>query len=239
VEFDEAYAFSHPPAQAGQFVMLAVSDNGVGMDAETQRHIFEPFFTTKKPGVGTGLGLATVYGVVKQSGGYVWVYIEPGRGSTFKVYLPRVDGAATTRRPRPDSRAVPRGNETVLVVEDTEHLREMIRETLQELGYEVLVAADGDQALGLVAAHSGGIALLLTDVVMPKVGGAELARRVGEMRPGIRVLYMSGYSNGAVSRQGILAPGMALLEKPFTTDDLARAVREALDRAPDGPPGER
>jgi CheY-like chemotaxis protein len=115
----------------------------------------------------------------------------------------------------------------------------MIRETLQELGYEVLVAADGDQALGLVAAHSGGIALLLTDVVMPKVGGAELARRVGEMRPGIRVLYMSGYSNGAVSRQGILAPGMALLEKPFTTDDLARAVREALDRAPDGPPGER
>jgi len=230
VEFDEAYVASHPPAQPGRFVMLAVSDNGVGMDAETQEHIFEPFFTTKAPGEGTGLGLATVYGVVKQSGGNVWVYSEPGRGTTFKIYLPRVDGEASAGEAAREPAASARGHETVLVVEDTADLRETIREVLEERGYRVLAAADGEKALALVAERTGPIELLLTDVVMPKLGGAELARRVAELRPEIRVLYMSGYSNGAVSRQGALAPGVTLLEKPFTGDALARAVREAIDR---------
>ena len=228
-EFDEAYAVSHPPAQPGRFVMLAVSDNGLGMDAETQKHIFEPFFTTKARGEGTGLGLATVYGVVKQSGGYVWVYSEPGRGTTFKIYLPRVEEEVGAGEAVPEAGvAVPGGHETVLVVEDTKDLREMIREVLEERGYTVLAASDGEQALALVGERTGPIELLLTDVVMPKLGGAGLARRVAELRPEIRVLYMSGYSNGAVSRQGVLTPGVTLLEKPFTGDALARAVRQVL-----------
>jgi CheY-like chemotaxis protein len=210
--------------------MLSVSDNGVGMDAETQKHIFEPFFTTKGPGEGTGLGLATVYGVVKQSGGFIWVYSEPGRGTTFKIYLPRVAAGVGALEPEPDPASSERGHATVLVVEDTEDLREMIREVLEEKGYGVLAASDGEQALALVREGKGSIELLLTDVVMPKLGGAELARRLTDLHPEIRVLYMSGYSSGAVSRQGVLAPGVTLLEKPFTGDALTRAVREALRR---------
>jgi CheY-like chemotaxis protein len=208
--------------------MIAVSDDGVGMDAETQKHVFEPFFTTKGPGEGTGLGLAMVYGIVKQSGGYVWVYSEVGRGTTFKIYLPRVEERTGAEEEAPVTAATAGGHETVLVVEDTEDLREMIREVLEERGYTVLAASDGEQALALVGERTGPIELLLTDVVMPKLGGAGLARRVAELRPEIRVLYMSGYSNGAVSRQGVLTPGVTLLEKPFTGDALARAVRQVL-----------
>ena len=228
-DFDEAYAASHPPAKAGRFVMIAVSDDGVGMDAETQKHVFEPFFTTKPLGEGTGLGLATVYGVVKQSGGYVWVYSEPGRGTTFKIYLPRVEERPAAGDPVPATAAAG-GHETVLVVEDNAALRETVCEALQELGYTVLVAEGGDPAAGIAARHAGPIHLLLTDVVMPRLGGPELARRMAELRPGIRVLYMSGYSDGAVSRHGVLGPDVSLLEKPFTGERLARAVRAALDR---------
>jgi signal transduction histidine kinase/CheY-like chemotaxis protein len=232
-DFDEAYAGSHPPAQAGHFVMIAVSDDGLGMDAETQKHVFEPFFTTKEPGEGSGLGLATVYGIVKQSGGYVWVYSEPGRGTTFKIYLPRVEEQAEAEDAAPVTAATAGGQETVLLVEDNEALREAVREALQERGYAVLVAGDGEAAVETAAAHAGPIHLLLSDVVMPRLGGPELAARVVGLRPGIRVLYMSGYSNGAVSHHGVLGPDVSLLEKPFTGERLARAVRAALDHRTD------
>jgi PAS domain S-box-containing protein len=228
-DLDEAYASSHPPAHAGRYVMLAVSDTGIGMDAETQGRIFEPFFTTKPPGEGTGLGLATVYGVVKQSGGYIWVYSEPGRGTTFKVYLPRVEAQPEALDASTAPAPVPRGRETVLLVEDTESLREMICEALEEKGYSLLPASHGEEALALAREHKGPIPLLLTDLVMPKLGGVDLARQLASLRPEIRVLYMSGYTDGAIARQGVLREGSALLEKPFTTDRLARAVREVLD----------
>ena len=229
VDLDEAYAALHPPAQAGRFVMIAVSDSGVGMDAEVQKHVFEPFFTTKPPGEGAGLGLATVYGIVKQSGGYIWVYSEPGRGTTFKIYLPRADEAPGAEAAAPAGLPSARGHETVLVVEDNAPLREAVRETLGELGYVVLIAGDGESAIETAASHAGPIHLLLSDVVMPKLGGPGLALRVAALRPGIRVLYMSGYSNGVISRHGVLGPDVLLLEKPFTGERLARAVRAALD----------
>jgi CheY-like chemotaxis protein len=210
--------------------MLAVSDTGVGMDEETQQRIFEPFFTTKAEGEGTGLGLATVYGIVKQSGGFIWVYSEPGRGTTFKVYLPRVDEPAEATRPAGPPAEAPRGHETILLVEDTATLQEVIRETLEELGYTVLLASNGEEALALAEEREGPIDLLLTDVVMPKLGGGDLAKLLSALRPGMRVLYMSGYTNGAISQHGVLGAEVVLLEKPFTADKLARGVREALDR---------
>jgi CheY-like chemotaxis protein len=232
VEFDEGYAAAHPPAQAGRFVMLAVSDTGVGMDVDTQRHMFEPFFTTKPPGEGTGLGLATVYGIVKQMGGYVWVYSEVGRGTTFKIYLPRMAGAVVPVSDSLAAGSVPRGSETVLVVEDSEGLRDMVRELLEEQGYTVQSATEGEEALALLRASGDSISLLLTDVVMPKLGGGELVKQVRAVRPEMRVLYMSGYTSGAISKQGVLEAGSSLLEKPFTGEQLARAVRRALDADP-------
>ncbi len=229
VDLDEDYCAAHPPAQPGRHVMLAVSDTGRGMDEETQRRIFEPFFTTKPEGEGTGLGLATVYGIVKQSGGYIWVYSEPDRGTTFKVYLPRVDEPAEALVPAGPPAEAPRGDETILLVEDTEALREVIQETLEEHGYTVLLASNGEEALALARERKGPIDLLLTDVVMPKLGGGDLAKLLSALRPGLRVLYMSGYTDGAISQQGVLGEGVMLLEKPFTGDKLAWAVREALD----------
>jgi len=228
VEFDDAYVAAHPTALAGRFVMVAVSDNGVGMDAETQKHMFEPFFTTKPLGEGTGLGLATLYGIVKQTGGHVWVYSEVGRGTTFKVYLPRVIDAAA-EPPTPVPRPAQGGVETVLVVEDAEGLRELIRELLEERGYTVLSANDGQSALALVQGRVEAIDLLLTDVVMPKLGGGDLVKQVRALRPGLRVLYMSGYTAGVVTRQGVLDAGDRMLDKPFTDEQLSRAVRQALD----------
>jgi two-component system cell cycle sensor histidine kinase/response regulator CckA len=232
VDLDQAYADAHPPAQAGPYVMLSVSDSGSGMDKATQLRIFEPFFTTKPEGRGTGLGLATVYGIVKQSGGYVWVYSEPGRGTTFKVYLPRVDEPAEAVHPALAVSETPRGGETILLVEDTESLREVIQETLEESGYTVLLASHGEEAVAIARERKGPIDLLLTDVVMPKLGGAELAKRLVVLRPEMRVLYMSGYTSHAISQQGIVGQEVALLQKPFTGDTLARAVREALSRPP-------
>ena len=230
VDLDRDYATAHPPAMPGRYVMLAISDTGMGMDQKTQLRIFEPFFTTKPEGEGTGLGLSTVYGIVKQSGGHVWVYSEPGRGTTFKVYLPRVDEPAEAAPTAGPPEGLPRGHETILLVEDTATLQEVIREMLEELGYALLLASDGEQAWALARKCEGPIDLLLTDVVMPKLGGGDLARRLSALRPGLRVLYMSGYTNGAISQQGVLGEGVMLLEKPFTADSLARAVREALDR---------
>jgi PAS domain S-box-containing protein len=230
VDVDEDYAAAHPPVTPGRCVMLAVSDTGSGMDQTTQQRIFEPFFTTKPEGQGTGLGLATVYGIVKQSGGYIWVYSEPGRGTTFKVYLPRVDEPAETAPRAGLTAETPRGDETILLVEDTETLQEVIRETLEERGYTVLLASNGEEALALALARAGPIDLLLTDVVMPKLGGGDLAKLIAARRPEIRVLYMSGYTDGAILQHGVLREGVMLLEKPFTGDKLARAVREALDR---------
>src|SRR4029077_5994241 len=230
VELDASYA--HPPAvlSPGKYVMLAVTDNGSGMDAETQAHIFEPFFTTKEKGKGTGFGLATVYGIVKQSGGYVWVYSEPGRGTSFKVYLPRIEEehARVGREGQPDSQSIPRGTETILLVEDEKGVRELAREYLEMSGYSVIEAEDGHTALELAAMHAGPIQLLMTDVVMPGIRGRELAVRVTKIRPGIKVLYMSGYTDQSVVHHGILETDAVLLQKPFTMVTLASKLRELL-----------
>jgi PAS domain S-box-containing protein len=213
----------------GDYVCLAVTDSGLGMDESTQAHLFEPFFTTKEVGKGTGLGLATVYGIVKQSGGYIWVYSEPGRGTTVKVYLPRVPGAADPPLPAPEPPALRGGHETVLLVEDAAPVRTLARRSLEACGYTVLDAADGPSAIELSARHAGAIAVLVTDVVMPGMSGRELAERLAPTRPAMKVLYTSGYTDDAMVRQGVLNAGVAFLQKPFVPDSLARKVRDVLD----------
>jgi len=232
VEIEKDYAERKPIVQPGRYVLLAVSDSGVGMDAETQAHIFEPFFTTKEKGKGTGLGLATVYGVVKQSGGYIWVYSEQGVGSTFKVYLPRVEESAEAAEPSAGPRTSARGHETILLVEDEEGVREVAREFLQNFGYTVLAAGSPTEALRTAAEHTGEIHLLLTDVVMPEMGGRDLAEHLARLRPQMRVLYMSGYTDDAIVHHGVLDAGVAFLQKPFLRGALQRKVREVLDGAP-------
>ncbi|MBP9825112.1 MAG: PAS domain S-box protein [Thermoanaerobaculia bacterium] len=231
---EETPAPDRPAMVPGRYVRLAVSDTGVGMDAETQRRIFEPFFTTKPPGQGTGLGLATVYGIVKQSGGYIWVDSEPGLGTTFQIYLPRIDEPPHGNRPGVPPAMPPAmshgGHETVLLVEDNPALRDVTRRQLEAAGYTVLLAGDGEEALALAGTHAAPIDLLLTDVVMPKLGGGELAGRLVALRPGLPVLFMSGYTDGAIAQHGMLADGIALLEKPFSGKGLVQAVRKALDR---------
>jgi PAS domain S-box-containing protein len=231
VVLDEAYAREHAGALPGRYVMLAVSDTGTGMDAETRSHIFEPFFTTKELGKGTGLGLSTVYGIVKQSGGYVWVYSEPGRGATFKVYLPLVDeqpeAVGLVAPPQP----VAGGRETVLLAEDDPSVRAIVAEVLTQKGYRVLRAPDGQAALEMAHGHPEEISLLVTDIVMPGMTGRELAEALSAERPALRVLYMSGYTDDAVVRHGVLTEGMPYLQKPFAPRALASKVREVLDRA--------
>jgi two-component system, cell cycle sensor histidine kinase and response regulator CckA len=230
VELDEEYASKHVTVQPGSYVMLAVSDNGAGMDTDTQTHMFEPFFTTKEKGKGTGLGLATVYGIVKQSGGYIWVYSEPGKGTTFKIYLPQEDIGAQQAESIRRSLPIPQGKETVLVVEDEGMLRELACEFLQGCGYKVLEAENGHKALETSRGHNGAIHLLMTDAIMPGMGGRELAQRMHDDRRDIRVLYVSGYTDDSVLRDGLLEPGTAFLQKPFTRESLTRKVREILDR---------
>ena len=213
----------------GSYVMLAVSDTGIGMSAETQAHIFEPFFTTKDKGKGTGLGLSTVYGIVKQSGGYIWVYSEPGRGTTFKIYLPRVDKAAESLSPPAES-PPSGGTETMLLVEDEDMVRVLARDALRLAGYTVLEAPHGGEALLLCERHPGKIDLLLTDVVMPHMSGPELAERLAPLRPDMRVLFMSGYTDGAMAQQDALGPDTPFIQKPFTPGSLVRKVREVLDQ---------
>jgi two-component system cell cycle sensor histidine kinase/response regulator CckA len=229
VELDNQYSHQHAVVTPGHYLMLAVTDTGVGMDPETQAHVFEPFFTTKEKGRGTGLGLATVYGVVKQSGGYVWVYSEPGQGTTFKVYLPRVEEAVGPHERRREAAAPRRGSETILLVEDEKGVRELAREYLEHIGYTVLAAQSSTEALEIVQSHSGQIHLMLTDVVMPGASGRELADQVAQLRPKMKVLFMSGYTDRAIVHHGILAPDTILLQKPFTLNTLACKLREILD----------
>lgn len=228
-ELDEAYAQEHVPVVPGSYVRLAVSDTGVGMDAETISHIFEPFFTTKEKGQGTGLGLSTVYGIVKQSGGYVWVYSELGKGTTFKIYLPRVDAPATSVPGTPSNDVKLTGTETILVAEDDEILRPLAEGLLRKLGYTVLSAANAVGALTLARQHQGAIHLLIADVVMPGGSGRDLARELEIFRGDTRVLYISGYTDDAIVHHGMLEPGLAFLQKPFTPASLARKVREVLE----------
>ena len=229
VEMDETSANGHASVVPGRYVMLAVSDSGVGMDAETQDHVFEPFFTTKEMGRGTGLGLSMVYGIVKQSGGTIWVYSEPGRGTTFKIYLPMVEEPAEPlpSKQRPGTNI--RGTETILLVEDNRQVRELAQSLLTACGYVILAADSAASAISLCEQHRGVIHLLATDVVMPESGGRELATQIQAMRPGIRVLYMSGYTDNAIIRHGVLEPGTFFLQKPFTPASLAGKIRETLD----------
>ena len=231
VDMDAAYVRGHGPASPGRYVMLAISDTGIGMDEPTKARIFEPFFTTKEAGKGTGLGLATVYGIVKQSGGFIWVYSEPNHGTSFKVYLPRVDEPAEPTAPTATAEPA-RGTETVLVVEDAASVRMVTRQVLERYGYAVLEAPNGETALRLAAKHHGPIHLLLTDVVMPGLSGRQLAEQLVRLRPDMKVLYASGYADQAIVHHGILESGIAYIQKPFTPEGLARRVRQVLDSAP-------
>jgi two-component system, cell cycle sensor histidine kinase and response regulator CckA len=227
VEADEYYA-NHPPMSPGPFVGLTITDKGVGMDAEIQARIFEPFFTTKGRGKGTGLGLATVYGVVKQSGGFIWVQSEPGNGSAFKVLLPRVEEAVQIAAQDRGSGESWKGSETILLTEDEESLRKLILNMLNENGYSVLEAANATQAMEIAHQARGKIDLLLTDVVMPGMSGAALAEQLVSLYPEMKILYMSGYTEFAASQSEFLKQGRPLLQKPFTQKILVRKIREVL-----------
>jgi len=229
VTLDDAYAAQHVSVIPGEYVMLAVSDTGCGMDAKTQSRIFEPFFTTKPAGRGTGLGLSTVYGIVKQTGGNIWLYSEPGKGTTFKIYLPAIAALPEDIGKVAPAEAPRRGAGTVLVVEDDEQLRRLTHRALDAQGYMVLVADRGATALDIARRHKGEIDLLLTDVIMPDTNGRKLAETIQAARPGMRVLYMSGYPDGAIASHGMLEPGVAYLAKPFTTEAITRRVREVLE----------
>jgi len=234
IELDNRYAAQHAVVEPGPYIMLTVSDTGCGIDAATQARIFEPFFTTKEQGRGTGLGLATVYGVVKQSGGYIWVYSEVGHGTTFKIYLPLVMALSDAKVQEKIHRAPEPGTETILFVEDEMSVRELVTEYLSARGYRVLEAPDGVKALEIASEHDGEIQLLITDVVMPHLSGRELATRVSARRPRLKVLYISGYTDDSIFRHGVLEGGMAFLQKPFNLKALAAKVREVLEGVPAG-----
>jgi two-component system, cell cycle sensor histidine kinase and response regulator CckA len=226
---DEEYAREHPTLKPGPYVMMAISDNGAGMDAATQARIFEPFFTTKVKGKGTGLGLSTVYGIVKQSNGFVWVYSEPGKGTTFKIYFPQLEGTGAAAPAQGRSEAVMPAGETVLIAEDESSVRALAARALREHGYTVLEAPDGMEALQVARERSGNIDLVLTDVIMPKISGTELVSQIQAMKPGVKALYLSGFTDGAVVHHGLLDSKMAFLQKPFTVENLTRKVREVIE----------
>jgi PAS domain S-box-containing protein len=228
VDVATSAASGHDGVDPGRYVVLTIADTGSGMDRDTLSRAFEPFFTTKEPGKGTGLGLATVYGIVQQSGGHIRAESEPERGTTFRIYLPRVDEAPEVRVD-PTGPAPP-GRETLLLVEDDPAVRELVRELLTDSGYTVLEARHAGEALEIAERYQGAIHLLVTDVVMPQMNGAELARRLVTVRPGLPVLYMSGYTDDLIAQRGVLSEGTVLLEKPFTPDALSRKIREALER---------
>ncbi len=233
VDLDESYTRSHIDVMPGRYVMLALSDTGCGMDAETLSHIFEPFYTTKEEGKGTGLGLATVYGIVKQSGGHIWVSSDLGQGTTFKIYLPRVEAAVEKLMPGRMAAGLPRGAETVLLVEDEVIVRDLVREVLQSSGYTVLVASGAAEALAISEQRAPGpVHLMLTDVVMPEMDGPQLADHLACLYPKMKVLYMSGHTDAAVARHVKLSRDIPYLQKPFAAEVLARKVREVLDTVP-------
>ena len=229
VYLDEVYAEHHIDVRAGHYIMLVVSDSGSGMDTKTLSNIFEPFFTTKEQGKGTGLGLATVYGIVKQSGGHIWVYSEPDKGTTFKVYLPQVEEEPSSWDTPIEPELLPLGTETVLLAEDDLQVREFTSRVLRRLGYKVLEASNGQEALAVAGKTAGGIDILLTDVVMPQIGGKQLSEKLNLERPEIEVLFLSGYTADSIVHHGVLEEGVAFLHKPFTAGDLGRKVREILD----------
>jgi CheY-like chemotaxis protein len=229
IELDEGHARRHAEAAAGPYVLLGLRDSGCGMTPQVKAHIFEPFFTTKAPGKGTGLGLATVYGIVRQSGGHIEVDSEPGVGTSFRIYLPRSGQPGRPLKPLVDVQVAPRGSETVLLVEDEDSVRAVNRRALRQSGYAVLEAGDGAEALRVAAQHRGPIHLLLTDVVMPGLGGRQLAERLSALHPAARVLYVSGYPDDAVVRHGIREGEVHFLQKPFSPSALVRKVRDVLD----------
>jgi signal transduction histidine kinase len=233
IDLAENYFYNHGiKKQPGPYVMLAVSDTGSGMDEKIKEHIFDPFFTTKVQGKGkgTGLGLSTVYGIVKQNNGFVWVYSEPDQGTTFKVYLPKVEGDADSEEKQRTPVVELGGSETVLIVEDDDSLRKLARNALQQHEYRVLDAENGEDALRVSQEHEGPIDLMITDVVMPKMGGKEAADRLRPLYPQMKVIYMSGYTDNAIVHHGVLAPGLNFIEKPFSPEGLAHKVREVLDQ---------
>jgi CheY-like chemotaxis protein len=230
VTLDQASVGRYPELKPGDYVLLAISDTGAGMSADVQASIFEPFFTTKGVGEGSGLGLSTCYGIVKQSGGHITVYSELGRGTTFKIYLPQAGQQPKTAVSRLDSPGLPRGTETILLVEDDPALCEMAATLLRRLGYRVLAAANGIEALSLKQRlDTGHVDLLFTDVVLPHMSGSELADRVRASNPHTRILFTSAYTENAIVHQGVLSKGVALLQKPFTPSTLARKIRDVLD----------
>jgi two-component system cell cycle sensor histidine kinase/response regulator CckA len=232
VDIEQPGADGAPLIPPGGYVLLVVSDNGTGMNAATQARIFEPFFTTKAHGKGTGLGLATVYGIVKQSGGHIAVYSESGHGTSFKIYLPRLNESAAVPEKPADLAERQGGTETILLVEDERTLRDLVCRILEPEGYTMLTAADGETARAVVTSHLGPIHLVVTDVVLPGMSGSEVAAWVTERRPGIRVLFMSGYTDDAIVHHGVLEAGMHFIEKPFTVTGLTRKVRQVLDDPP-------
>jgi CheY-like chemotaxis protein len=231
-ELDEAYARSHDGVIPGRYIMVSVSDTGTGMTREVQERIFEPFFTTKEKGKGTGLGLSTVYGIVKQSGGNIWVYSEPGMGTSFNIYFPLADGPAEEPKEKKFVKEnLPHGNETILVVEDEGEVRKLAVKILKGQGYRVLDASHGDEALQIHEKHNGPIHLMLVDVVMPGMSGSELVKRLSPLHPETKILYMSGYTDDAIVHHGVTAKGVNYIQKPFTIEGVTRKVREVMDRS--------
>jgi len=231
IDLDENYSSEHAPVIPGRYVMLAVGDTGVGMTQDTREHAFDPFFTTKEAGKGTGLGLATVYGIVKQSGGYVWIYSEPNHGTTLKLYFPEVSSVAAfaSSDNRLASKDVERGSETILLVEDEASVRGLTSRILEKQGYRVIAAQHGREAMDIASREEGHIDLVLTDVVMPGMNGRGLVERLSGIRPGIKSLYMSGYTDDDIIRRGFIEASKSFLQKPFTSDGLLQTVRKVLD----------
>jgi len=229
VEFDADYVKNHNGAVAGKFVMLAISDNGAGMDDTTIARIFEPFFTTKDRDKGTGLGLATVYGVVKQNNGFIYVYSEPEKGTTFKIYLPQIKDKSSIENDKNIKPFISRDHETILLVEDDAGVREITSSTLSSYGYTVLTAANGEEAIKLFAEHKHSIDLLLTDVVMPFMSGREVAEKLLTEKPMLKVLYFSGYTDNSIVHHGVLDEGMDFIQKPYSHVELSKKIREVLD----------
>ncbi|MBN1830155.1 MAG: response regulator [Deltaproteobacteria bacterium] len=230
IAFDEDYCATHLDFIPGEYVLLAVSDDGCGMDEETRAHLFEPFFTTKSVGKGTGLGLATVFGIVKQNDGFINVYSEPGQGTTFKIYLPRHKAEPAGALMETSAETPPGGRETVLIVEDEMAILDLCKRIIEQLGYTVLTAKTPGEAIRLVEEHTGDIHLLITDVVMPEMNGRELAERLASIKPGLKCLYMSGYTANVIAHRGMLAEGVYFIQKPFSMKDLAAKAREVLNQ---------